>query len=220
MDEISGPNNNKCSLSFSNQKHYFVGISLASAATTESGVAILDSELNIVTLDKLFTIEDVKFFMDNFVGKQNAVFNISIPENPTMLNAKWKLHSRQYQLVQTNRLVEKESDWMQRYSFRGCDYFKELKNNGIDIFRYDVHDLRSSFGLSGMYKDRTPVDCKAFQSALKFKFGIRELPTNMLPAAQLEALLGAYFAYAIAKEEVQGYVRADFKGIDVIGLRV
>jgi hypothetical protein len=200
-------------------KHYFVGISLASAATTESGVAILDSNLDVITLDKLFTMEDIKFFFENFISKQNAVFNITIPENPTMLNAKWKLYSRQYQLVQSNRLINKESDWIQRYSYRGCDYFKELKDKGIDVFRFDIHDLKSAFGLAGMYRDRTPVDCKAFQSALKFKFGIKNLPINMLPVAQLEAILGAYFSYAVNKKLKEYNVRYAYKGIDVIGLQ-
>lgn len=207
-------------IKFVTNKQYFVGISLASAATTESGVAVLDSSMNIITLDKLFTMDDVKFFMDNFVGKQNALFNIALPENPTMLNAKWKLHSRQYQLVQTSRLINKSSDWIQRYSYRGCDYFKELKDKGIDIFRFDIHELKSSLGLSGIYKDRTPVDCKAFQSALKYKFGIRELPANMLPVAQLEAILGAYLGYTMTHtvEDTKTKIRSDYKGIEVIGI--
>lgn len=103
-------------IEFKHNKQYFVGISLGSAASTETGAAVLDSSLNVITLDKLFTMEDVKYFLDNFVGKQNAVFNIALPENPTMLNAKWKLYSRQYQLIQTNRLINKESEWIQRYS--------------------------------------------------------------------------------------------------------
>ena len=79
-------------IEFKHNKQYFVGISLGSAASTETGAAVLDSSLNVITLDKLFTMEDVKYFLDNFVGKQNAVFNIALPENPTMLNAKWKLY--------------------------------------------------------------------------------------------------------------------------------
>lgn len=207
-------------IEFKQNKQYFVGISLGSAASTETGAAVLDSSLNVITLDKLFTMEDVKYFLDNFVGKQNAVFNIALPENPTMLNAKWKLYSRQYQLIQTNRLINKESEWIQRYSFRGTEYFKELKDKGIDIFRFDIHELKSSLKLAGIYKDRTPVDCKAFQSALKFQFKIRELPANMLPVAQLEAILGAYLGYLMnqSNPEYAYKVRSEFKGIEVIGI--
>ena len=208
------------SFNFQNNKLFFVGISLGSNTSIESGAAVLDTNLNIITLDKLFTIDDVKYMLDNFVGKQNAIINISLPENPTMLNAKWKLSSRQYQLVQTNRLINKDSDWIQRYSYRGCDYFQELKAKGIDVFRFDVRDLKGAFGLTGMYKDRTPVDCKAFQSALKYKVRIKALPSNMLPVAQLEAILGAYFGYLMATSSSECVIKATYKGLDVAGLCV
>lgn len=212
-------NNTDSKIKFSSQKHYFVGISMASGTSIESGAAVIDSDLNIITLDKLFTMDDVKFFLENFVGKQNAIFNIAMPENPTMLNAKWKLYSRQYQLVQSNRLINKDSEWIQRYSSRGCEYLKELKDKGLDIFRYDIHELKSSLGLSGIYKDRTPVDCKAFQSALKYKFKLMDMPTNMLPVAQLEAILGAYLGIIMTKDsEYKCKVRTEYKDIEVIGL--
>ena len=53
---------------FSN-KHYFAGISLASGASIDTGAAVLDRDLKVITLDKLFTMEDVKFFINNFAGK-------------------------------------------------------------------------------------------------------------------------------------------------------
>lgn len=201
-------------------KLFFVGISLGSNSTNETGVAILDKNLKIITLDKLFSMEDVRFFLKRMVGKQNAIINIALPENPQMLNAKWKLISREYQLIQSSELINHDSDWIQRYSHRGCDHFMELKEHGIDIFRYDIHELKSALGLSGIYKDRSPVDCKALQSALKYKFGLRELPSNMLPVSQLEAILGAYLGLIMAGDST-GYnckVKTNYQGIEVIGL--
>ena len=92
----------KKEIKFSN-KLFFVGLSLGSNSTNETGVAILDRDLKIITLDKLFSMEDVRFFLKRLVGKQNAIINIALPENPQMLNAKWKLISREYQLIQSNR---------------------------------------------------------------------------------------------------------------------
>ncbi len=201
-------------------KLYFAGISLGNNSTTETGVAILDKNLKIVTLDKLFSMDDVRFFLKNFVGKQNAIINISLPENPLMLNAKWKLSSRQYQLIQSNEKINKDSDWIQRYSTRGCDCFSELKDQGIDVFRYDIHELKSSMSLSGVYKDRSPIDCKALQCALKFKLGLKELPSNMIPVSQLEAILGAYLGVMMTCEngEYGCKIRANYKDIEVIGI--
>ncbi len=213
-------NTKDTSNNFSN-KHYFVGLSLASGASIDSGAAVLDRNLNVIRLDKLFTMEDVKFFINNFTGKQDAIFNISIPENPTMLNAKWKLHSREYQLIQSSKLIDvNKLDWTHRFSTRGSEFFRECKSNGIDIFRFEIGELKSSFGLSGMYKDRSPVDCKAFQSALKYKFNIYDLPANMIPAAQLEAILGAYLGYVMYNTSLQYTykIKAEYQGIDVIGI--
>ena len=131
----------------------FVGLSLGSNSTNETGVAVIDKDLKILTLDKLFSMEDVRFFLKRLVGKTNSIINIAMPENPTMLNAKWKLISREYQLVQSSELINQDSDWIKRYSNRGCDVFAELKNNGVDVFRYDIHDLKYSLSLSGVYKD-------------------------------------------------------------------
>ena len=205
---------------FCENKFYFAGISLGSNSANETGVAIIDKDMKIITLDKLFSMEDVKFFLKNFVGKKNAIINIALPENPLMLNAKWKLISREYQLVQSNKLINHDSDWIQRYSHRGCDFFLELKSQGIDIFRYDVHELKSSLGLSGVFKDRSPVDCKSLQSALKHRFGFKELPSNMIPVSQLEAVLGAYLGVLIAEKntEYNCKIKAKYKDIEVIGL--
>ena len=204
-------------------KHYFVGISLASGATLDSGAAVIDRNLNIITLDKLFTMDDVKFFINNFVGKQNAVFNISIPENPTMLNAKWKLYSREYQLIQSSKLIDVEKlEWTHRFSHRGSEFFRECSKKGIDIFRYDIGELKNSLGLAGMYKDRSPVDCKFLQSALKFKLKIYDLPANMIPAAQLEAILGAYLGYIMSTtgNEYEHKVKSEYQGLSVVGINL
>lgn len=201
-------------------KLYFAGISLGSCSTNETGVAIIDRDLKIITLDKLFSIDDIKFFFKRMPGKKNAIINVALPENPLMLNAKWKLTSRQYQLVQSSDLMNPDSDWIQRYSHRGCDQFKELKEQDVDIFRYDIHELKSALGLSGMYKDRSPVDCKALQSALKHRFGFNELPSNMLPVSQLEAILGAYLGLIMADTKT-GYnckVKSHYNDIEVIGI--
>lgn len=201
------------------QKHFFVGITLASAPTTDTGVAVLDKNLNIITLDKLYSMNDIKFFIDSFPGKQNAVFMVSIPDCPVMLNSKWKILSRPYQLVKTNRLMKNRNDWCERFSNRGADYFKQLQESGIDIFRFDARELKTSLGLMSAYKEHTPIDCKHLQNALRVNFKMRELPNNMIPIAQLEGILGAYLAALMTNGELNHDYKIlfDFLGLDVIG---
>ena len=86
-------------------KTSFIGISLAGLSTIESAVAVLDKNLNIIMLDKLFSMSDVKYFLDNYPGKQNALILVSVPENEVMISHKWKYSSRTYHPVNLNKKI-------------------------------------------------------------------------------------------------------------------
>lgn len=201
------------------EKISFIGISLSGNTNNESAAAILNKNLKIITLDKLFTMKDVEFFIDNLPGKKNSLIMISIPENETMISSKWKYNSRTYQPVNLNSKITNKDDWTNRFSTRGSEYFQELKQNGIDIFRYDLSNAKKFLGCTSPFKDRTPLDCKSIQDSLKVKFNLKELPSNMLPAAQLEAILGAILAYTIinGQENVDYKVLYKYEDMDVIG---
>lgn len=176
----------------------FIGISLSGLSTIESAVAVLDKDLHVVMLDKLFSMNDVKYFLDNWAGKQNAIIMVSIPENEVMLNHKWKYNSRTYDLVNFDKQMINKDDWTNRFSTRGSEYFQNLKEEGYDIFRFDVDNMKKVFGNCYAYRERTPIDCKSLQDTLRMKYNMRELPVNMLPVAQLEAILGAFLGHMIA----------------------
>lgn len=176
----------------------FIGIALGGQSTTESAIAVLDKNLRVITLDKLFSMSDVKYFLDNYAGKQNSLILVSIPENEIMLNHKWKYNSRTYDLVNFDKKMMNRDGWTNRFATRGSEYFKELSDKGIDIFRFDVDNMKKVFGNCFAFRDRTPIDCKALQDTLRIKYNMHELPVNMLPVAQLEAILGAFLAQMIS----------------------
>lgn len=178
----------------------FVGLSLGGLSTTESAVAVLDKNLHVVLLDKLFSMSDVKYFIDNWAGKQNSIILVSIPDNEVMLSSKWKYNSRTYDMVNFDKKMINRDGWTNRFSTRGSEYFKDLNEEGFDVYRFDVNNMKKVFGNCYAYKDRTPVDCKSLQDTLRLKYNMRELPVNMLPVAQLEAILGAFLAQIIATE--------------------
>ena len=202
------------------QKLFYIGLSMGSNSANETGVAVMDKNFKIISLDKLHSMSDIGHYFDILVGKKDAVISISIPENPTMLNGKWKLMSREYQFMRTNKHLLNNDKWADRFSTRGCECFNDMKQNGIDIFRYDLSDLKTFLGLNSLYRDRTPGDCKHLQSFLKYQFNLDDLPSNLLPVSQLEAILGAYLSYIISNgTENQDYKKKfEFKGIDVMGL--
>ena len=64
------------------------------------------------------------------------------------------------------------------------------------------------------------TDSKAFvnsflQNILKTEYGMNELPSNMLPVSQLEAILGAVMAHRISVEN-KAQVLYNYKGLDVL----
>ena len=77
-----------------------VGMSLGPSSSVESGVAVMEiSTHKLIYIDKLFSISDVQLFFDNYVSKDNAVFCMSLPWDNTMLEGKWRVLSKQYQLI-------------------------------------------------------------------------------------------------------------------------
>lgn len=199
----------------------FVGISLSGLSTIESAVAVVDKNLNVLMLDKLFSMNDVKYFLDNWAGKQNSIIMVSIPENEVMLSHKWKYNSRTYDLVNFDKQMINKDDWTNRFSTRGSEYFKQISEVGYDIFRYDVDNLKKFIGNCYAYRERTPIDCKALQDTLRMKYNMRELPVNMLPVAQLEAILGAFLAQAIVvgNEEFKCSQIGLYEELPVLGIQ-
>lgn len=200
--------------------HYFIGLMLASGANTDSGVAILDRNNQIILLDKLFTMQDVQHFFDNFSSLKNSQICISLPWDNTMLNGKWRVLSKLYQTIGLNKNFPNTDNWTQRYSNRGSEYFNSLVEQGIKINRFELYLTRQALGLGTCFKERSPADCKALQNALKIKYGFSSLLSNMMPMAQLEAIIGAILAKNISmndeKNQISEKALFDFNGIPVL----
>ena len=199
--------------------NYYIGLSLAAGSSMDSGVAVIDENNKIILLDKLYKMNDVIFFFENFSSLKNSKICVSVPSDRTMLEGKWRVLSKPYQLVSTNKNMPNRDNWTQRQSTRGSEYLKELVERGIQVSRFDIYMTRQSLHLNSCYKDRSPADCKFLQEALKYEWGFEELPVNMMPMSHLEAILGAILAkeYAINPERVN--VIYNFKGLDVIDIK-
>lgn len=197
--------------------HYFIGLMLASGANTESGVAIIDRNNEIILLDKLFSMNDVQHFFDNFPSLKNSQICVSLPWDNTMLNGKWRVLSKQYQLVSSNENFHNIDNWTQRFSNRGSEYFNTLIEKGAKIHRFELYLTRQALQLDSCFKERSPADCKALQNALKVKYGFSSLLSNMMPMAHLEALVGAILAKRISENSQQAEKPLfEFNGLPVV----
>ena len=197
---------------------YSVGMSLGQSSSVESGVAVREIATGkLIYVDKLFSMSDVQLFFDNYSSIQNSVFCISLPWDNTMMEGKWRVLSKPYQLIHENedRFLNRDN-WMQRFAPRGSELFMKLKEEGADISRFEVYLTRQKFNLYSNFKERSSADCKFLQSALKYEYNFDSLPANMMPVAQLEAIVGCL----LGEEKLKNNTGKIFecRGLDVINL--
>jgi len=177
----------------STHEFFFTGISLSNSQNNDSSVCILDRNKKIVHLDKLYFTSDIELFLAKNPCIKNSQIAVSIPFDNSLLDGKWRIHCKNYKVTGECFDINR-NNWTNRLSDRCSDVFLHLKNEGLEVFRFEVNLLRQAYGLSAHYLQRTSLDCKSLQSALKIKYKFGELPENMLPASSLEAILGAMFA--------------------------
>lgn len=187
-------------------------------SSIESGVAVREIATGkLIYVDKLFSMNDVQLFFENYNSLKDSVFCISLPWDNTMLEGKWRVLSKPYQLIHSGEMPFRNKDnWTQRFSNRGSDLFLELKEKGVDISRFEVYLTRQKLNLYSNYKERSSSDCKFLQNALKFEYGFEDFSSNMMPMAQLEAIVGTLLAEEKLKNNTQEIFK--FKNLSVINL--
>ena len=194
-----------------------VGLSLGPTSSVESGVAVREIASNkLIYIDKLFSMNDVNLFFENYPSFKNSIICVSLPWDNTMLEGKWRVQSKSYQMIHTLGNFPNKDNWMQRFSTRGSDLLSSLKEQGCDVSRFEVYLTRQKLNLYSNFKERSSADCKFLQGTLKTEFGFDELPTNMMPVAQLEAIVGTL----LAEEKIKGNTKEifKFKDLSVINL--
>ena len=196
--------------------NYYIGLSLSSGSSLDSGVAVLDEDNNIILVDKLYKMNDIIFFFENYSNLKYSKMCVSLPWDRTMLDGKWRILSKPYQMVATNEHMPNRENWTQRYATRGSDFFKELSEKGIEINRFELYLTRQSMHLNSCYKERSPADCKFLQQTLRLEYGFEELPNNMMPMSQLEAIVGALLAKENTNSPENIKKLFEFRGLNVI----
>lgn len=194
-----------------------VGLSLGPNSSVESGIAVKEiASGNLIYVDKLFSMNDVSLFFENYPSLKNSVICVSLPWDNTMLEGKWRVLSKPYQMIHTLGNFPNTDNWMQRFSTRGSDLLLSLKEQGCDISRFEVYLTRQKLNLYSNFKERSSADCKFLQGTLKTEFGFDELPANMMPVGQLEAIIGTI----LAEEKLKGNTKEifKFKELDVINI--
>lgn len=196
---------------------HLVGLSIGSNPSIESGVAVREiSSGKLIYLDKLFSMNDISLFFENYPSIKNSIICASLPWDYTMLEGKWRVLSKPYQMIQTLGNFPNIDNWTQRFSNRGSDLLTTLQTNGAEIYRFEVYLARQKLRLYSNYKERSSADCKFLQNILKNEYGFEDLPSNMMPVAQLEAIIGTLLGLEKLNNNTKELF--NFKGIDVINV--
>lgn len=179
--------------SLSGKENFFIGVSLSNSSNYDSAICVLDRNSNIVLIDKFYFAQDIDYFFENSPYVKNSIVCVSVPYDNKILEGKWRIHSKNYKMLGDYFKVNRDN-WTNRVSKRCSETFKNLKNRGLNVIRCDINQLRQAYGICPHFQARTSVDCKNLQTSLKIKYGFTNLPDNMLPASNLEAIIIAMFA--------------------------
>ena len=192
-----------------------IGLSLAPNSNHNSAICVLDNNKKIVHLDKLFFTDDIKLFFENSPYVKNSVVVVSLPFDESLLDGKWRIHSKNYKMISELFDINK-NNWTNRINDRLKDLLLNLNKEKCKVFRCNINLLRQAYGLNPNYLEKTSLDCKSFQSGLRIKYGFNIMSDNLLPAANLEAILCAMFAYDIKENKIQTKEIANYLGIKVL----
>ena len=179
--------------SLSSKENFFIGVSLSNSSNYDSSICVLDRNSKIILMDKFYFAQDIDYFFENSPYIKNSIICVSVPYDNKILDGKWRIHSKHYKMLGEHFKINKDN-WTNRVSKRCVDVLKKLKEQNLTVIRCDVNQLRQAYGLGAHFLARTSLDCKNLQTSLKIKYGFNELPDNMLPASNLEAIIIAMFA--------------------------
>lgn len=179
----------------SHQKLFFIGLSLAHAATDETGIAIINNDLQIIRIDKAYKLNDIKFFLNNLSGKNASIIAADIPLNQLFLIGKWRQELKHYKPLTIGNHTQSTQEWAKRQSTRGSEFCAELVEEGYEVIRYNYMYSKTAMGLCTPLQENSPMACKYLQERIKEKLGIEGFSNNMLSMPALKAIIGAYIAW-------------------------
>jgi len=211
---------NKILINNKESRTAFIGVSLGESGSTETGIAMLDRNLNLVRVDKSFNLSDLKINLSKIAPPENIIACISMPRNMMMLNGKWRIESKHTKPLTLSNYDSKKHVWTQRYSDRGSELCKSLIDEGAEVFRYNSEFIKNSLHFNPPFKSRSPAACKYLQMVLDKSLGISGMPSNLIPLPAMNAILGAYASWKLAfgEENIDYKQIASHKGLPLISV--
>ncbi len=171
----------------------FVGIDLAPNAALESGIAILDRDLTLLRMDKLYTDDAIMDTLTQLGSPHSLVVCLDIPKNLN-ITGRFRQEEIKYNAMRLDT-PEYDRPVVDRFSPRAKHLLKQINALGILTFLTYTPNTKASFQFFFPYKSRSPQGCRALQNLIEEKLAIKNMPVNLAPSSVLEALIAAYTAW-------------------------
>jgi hypothetical protein len=171
----------------------FVGIDLAPNGSLESGMAILDRDLTLLRMDKLYKDAAILDAIDHLGAPETLVVCLDVPKN-LAVPGRFRQEELKYHAMRIDvPIYEREA--VSRFSERSQLLYTALKERGVLPFLTYTGNTKAAFEFFFPYKSRSPQGCRALQSLISEELGIKNMPQNLAPSSVLESLLAAYTAW-------------------------
>lgn len=198
-------------------KMFFIGIALGDSTMSETGIAVLDRNLNLIRVEKFFSNNELEFFFKTFNSTKDSITCLSLAPNPLHLSSRWRQDEKNIHVFQ---LYESAEDmlWTGRFSDRGNELYSNLNTLGFPAFRFNIHLCKLRLNLIPPFKMRSQPGCKYLQTSIKDQLSVNNLPNNLLPISVLDAIIGAYSGWkaATGKEDIDYTFSTPYKSQKVI----
>lgn len=187
-------------------KMCFVGISLGFTTMMETGIAIINRNLDLQRIDKIFNINELQDYLKMVAPAESLVICVDLPKTTHIINDKWRQEAKNVNALKLGRLDCSKYEWTERFSNRGSELCNALKLLNIDVYRYNCYFTKNILNLNSPYKSRSPAACKHLQLSIKNNLKISGIPSNLIALSGLDALVGAYTGWRMAlSQENIGY---------------
>jgi hypothetical protein len=177
------------------QKWLFVGIDLAPNAALESGLVVLDKDLTLLRMDKLYTNASLITAVEQLGAAHSLIVAIDMPKNLS-ISGRFRQEEMKYNAMrqEAGGFDRKPVD---RFAPRGRVLYDAFKALGMFPVLTYTPNTKANFKLFVPHRARTPQGCRFLQNALKEQLLVKNMPVNLAPSSVLDAIVAAYSAWLL-----------------------
>ncbi|MFM7390569.1 MAG: hypothetical protein ACKO34_08130 [Vampirovibrionales bacterium] len=197
----------------------FVGVDIAPNASLETGLVMIDNELTITRMDKLYTNAAIQQTLTQIAGQANVMVVLDMPKNLSV-PGRFRQEELKYHGL---RLHEAGYDRqaMSRFNRRARQFYTQLEEQGLFPVLGFASKLKMNLGFTSAFKARSPQGCRNLQSFVSDVLQLKNMPINLIPSSVLDAMVLAYAGWVLSHGDygVDAMLYHDAEGYRVLDVK-